>query len=83
MCYRCEEVRTYDKHQESTSNQRLAATKVLNNIQTTESADEVDSTQDGGSDEAVANADRIEDGGSIIEEKVGTGQLLQSLKDHC
>ena len=70
------------KHEGSTNNQGLATTKVLNNIETTKGSTEVDSTQNDLGDEAVVDTSTLHDGGSVVEEVVGTGELLQRLEHH-
>lgn len=70
------------KHEASTNDQGLATTKVLDDVETTESGTEVDSTQDDLSDEAVVDTSTSHDGSSVVEEVVGTGELLQRLEDH-
>lgn len=71
-----------DESPESTSNKSLAATTLSNNIETTESANNVDGTENDLSDVGVAETGGLEDGGSIVEEEVGTGKLLTSLEGH-
>lgn len=70
------------KHKNSTDHQGLATTKVLNNVETTESGTKVDSAENDLSDKAVGNTSTLHDGSSVVEEVVGTGQLLQGLEDH-
>ena len=71
-----------DEHQGSTSNEGLAATKVLNNVETTKGGSKVDSSENDLSDERVGDTGTLEDGGTIVEEVVGASELLQSLEDN-
>lgn len=70
------------KHKASTNDQGLATAKVLNDVETTEGSTEVNSTQNDLSDEAVVDTSTSHDGSSVVEEVVGTGELLQRLEDH-
>ena len=70
------------KHKASTNDQGLATTKVLDDVETTESGTEVDGTQNDLSDKAVVDTSTSHDGSSVVEEVVGTGELLQRLQDH-
>lgn len=70
-----------DEHPRTTNDERLATTKVLNNVQTREGHAKVDSTENDLGDVAV-ETNRREDGVSEVEDEVGTGQLLQRLEDN-
>jgi len=70
----------HGEHPEATENEGLATTNILNDPKTTKGADEVDSTEDSSSDETVADTNRIEDGRTVVEEEVGTRQLLEHLE---
>ena len=70
-----------NEHPRTTNDEGLATTKVLDNVQTREGHAKVDSTENDLGDVAV-ETNRREDGVSEIEDKVGTGQLLQRLEDN-
>lgn len=55
----------HDKHPDRANDQRLATTKVLNNIQATKCSAEVDSSKDDLSDEAVRDTGAFEDCGTL------------------
>ena len=67
---------------ESSPHEWLTTTKVLHDVETEEGAEDVDGTEDDLGDEGVLNTNRLEDGGTVVEEVVGTGELLQTLHDH-
>lgn len=69
-----------DEHPSATVHQTLAATIVLDDVQTGQGHTEVDSTENDGGDVRVAQTDTLEDTGSVVEDEVGTGQLLQRLQ---
>lgn len=69
-----------DEHPDTTGDERLATTKVLDDVQTGECHTEVDSAEDNLRDVAV-QPDTREDTVSEVEDEVGTGQLLQRLQD--
>lgn len=71
-----------DEHPGGTDHQTVTATVVLNDVQTGEGHTEVDSTQNDGGDEGVADTNTVEDGGTVVEDEVGTGQLLQGLESN-
>lgn len=54
-----------DEHPQGSEDQGLATTEVLNGVQTTEGASEVDSTQNALSNEAVGQTGTLEDGGTL------------------
>ena len=70
-------------HPERTEDKTLAATEMLNEVETKESRSDVDTTENHGSDERVLDADTGENGRTVVEEVVGTGKLLQHLETHC
>lgn len=72
-----------NEHEDGADDQRLATTKVLNDIETAKGGSEVDGTQDDLGDEAVGDTSTLHDGGTVVEEVVGTGKLLQRLKNHA
>lgn len=45
---------------------------MLDDVKTSESAAKVDGTEDNGGDVGVADTDGLKDGGSVVEEVVGT-----------
>lgn len=55
-----------NKHESSTSDERLATTEVLNNVETTESGTEVNSTKNNLGDEAVGDTGTLEDSGTLL-----------------
>lgn len=69
-----------DEHPNPTSNERLATTKILNNIQTRESHAKVDGTEDDLGDVAVETNGR-ENAVAKVEDEVGSSELLQRLQD--
>lgn len=71
-----------DKHPSGTVHQTLAATVVLDDVQTRKGHTKVDSTENDGGDVRVAQTDTLEDTGSVVEDEVGTGQLLQRLQSN-
>lgn len=71
-----------DESPESTDNEGLAATTLGNNVKTTESADNVDGTENDLGDVGVAETSSLENGCTVVEEEVGTGKLLTSLESH-
>ena len=72
-----------DEHPSSTVHQTLAATVVLDNVETGKGHTEVDGTEDDGGDVRVAQADALEDASSVVEDKVGTSQLLEGLQGNA
>lgn len=71
-----------DEHPDATSNQRLAATKVLDNVETNDGNTKVDTGHNHLGDVAVVQTSRRENGVAIVENEVGTGELLQRLQDN-
>lgn len=69
-------------HPERTKDKALAATEMLNEVETEESRSDVDTTENHGGDERVLDTHTGENGGTIVEEVVGTGKLLQHLETH-
>ena len=69
-----------DEHPSSSSHQTLAASVVLDDVQTGQGHTKVDGTQNDLSDVRVAQTHTLEDGGTVVEDEVGTGQLLQRLE---
>jgi hypothetical protein len=69
-----------DEHPSGTVHQTLAATVVLDNVKTGKGHTEVDSTEDDGGDVGVAQSNTLEDTGSVVEDEVGTSQLLEGLE---
>ena len=56
---------------------------MLDDVEAVECRAEVDAVKDHLGDVAVVDARRFEDDGSIVEEVVGSGQLLEHLKKHA
>lgn len=69
-----------NEHPGGTDHETIAASIVLNNIQARQGHTEVDSAKNDLGDERVAQTDTLEDAGSVVEDEVGTGQLLQRLQ---
>lgn len=72
-----------DEHPSGTVHQTLAATIVFDDVQTGQGHTEVDGTENDGGDVRVAQTDTLEDTGSVVEDEVGTGQLLQRLQSNA
>lgn len=68
------------EHPESSYDESFPTTEVLNNVKTAERAEEVDGTEDDCGNVAVAQSSGCENGCAVVEEKVGTGELLQGLE---
>lgn len=71
------------EHPDTTDDHGDAAAELLADVQTTEGGEDVDGTEDHGGDVRVGDADGREDLGSVVEEEVGTGKLLQGLQGHA
>lgn len=67
-------------HPQCSNDQRPSTTALLDNDKTTKGARDVDGSEDNLSDIAVVEASRLEDGGTVVEEEVGTGELLAGLQ---
>lgn len=70
------------EHPDTTDDHGDAAAELLADVQTTEGGEDVDGTEDHGGDVRVGDTDGREDLGSVVEEEVGTGELLQGLQGH-
>lgn len=66
---------------ESTNDERHATAALLNDVETTESASNIDTAENDLGDVGVLKTDTAEDGRTIVEEEVGTGELLASLEN--
>lgn len=71
------------EHPDTADDHGDTAAELLADVQTTEGGEDVDGTENHGGDVRVRDTDRREDLGSIVEEEVGTGELLQGLKGHA
>ena len=71
------------EHEAGPEDEGLAAAKVLDHVQTAKGGDEVDGAEDDRGDEAVGEPGALEDGGTVVEEVVGAGELLQALQEHA
>lgn len=73
-----------DEHPQRTRDEGLTSTEVLDNVQTEEGRAEVDGVQDDLRDEG-ADVDGSEDGGAIVKEVVGAGELcaVRNLASRC
>lgn len=71
------------EHPETTDHHGDTTTELLTDVQTTEGREDVDGTQDHGGDVRVGDADGVKDLRAVVEEEVGAGELLQSLKGHA
>jgi len=69
-----------NEHPGGTDHKTVAASIVLNNVQARQGHTEVDSAKDNLGNERVAQTDTLEDASSVVEDEVGTGQLLQRLQ---
>jgi hypothetical protein len=69
-------------HPGGTSKKGLAATTVLNDPETTNGSNDVDGTKNDGGDVRVLETSGRENGGTVVEEEVGTSKLLTSLEGH-
>jgi len=70
-----------DDSPESTNDESSAASALLDDPQTTESAEDVDGTKNDLSDVGVVKTNTGEDGCAVVEEEVGTSELLTGLED--
>lgn len=70
------------EHPETTDNHGDTTTKLLTNVQTTESGADVDGAENHGGDVRVGDTDSVKDLSAVVEEEVGTRQLLQGLQGH-
>lgn len=66
-----------------TGHETLAASVMLDNVQAGQSHAEVDSAQDDLGHVGVGKTNTLEDGGTIVEDEVGTSELLQGLKTNA
>lgn len=69
-------------HPESTENECLALADVLCHPDATDGGDDVDGSEDDGSDKGVTESGGGEDGCAVVEEEICTCQLLTCLEDH-
>lgn len=69
-----------DEHPGGTDHETVTTTVVLNDVQTGQGHAEVDRTEDDLGDVGVGQTNTLEDGGAVVEDEVGTGQLLQGLQ---
>ena len=74
-----------EKHQEHPSgayHQRSTAAIVLDDVETVECGAEVDTVENHLSNERIVDSSSLENYSSVVEEVVGTGELLEHLKTH-
>lgn len=71
-----------DEHPDGTSNQRFATSKVLDNVETDDGNAKVDTSHNHLGHVAVVETSGSEDGVAVVEDEVGTGELLQRLQDN-
>lgn len=69
------------KHPQSSDDEGVAATALLDDPETADGARHVDSTQDDLRDVGVTETGGLEDGCSVIEEEIRSGELLAGLQD--
>ncbi|KAH3661934.1 hypothetical protein OGAPHI_006113 [Ogataea philodendri] len=77
----CENDKTH-RHTETTSHQSESSSESVNGDERNKGGGEVDDTQHNGGLERVGQSDRLEDGGTVVEEVVVSGKLLQRLQNH-
>lgn len=70
------------EHPDTADDHGDTATELLTDIQTTESGEDVDGTEDHRGDVRVRDTDGGEDLGTVVEEEVGASELLKSLQGH-
>ena len=68
-------------HPQGTSDESLAAANILDDPETGDSASNVDGTENNLGNVRVFQTGSLENGGSVVEEEVGTSKLLARLKD--
>lgn len=71
-----------DEGPSGTDHKSLAATTLGNNPETTESAEDVDRVENDLGNVGVLETSGGKDGCTVVEEEVGTGELLASLEGH-
>jgi len=69
-----------DDGPESTDDKSSTASALLDDPKTTESAEDVDGAENDLSDVGVVKTDTLEDGCAVVEEEVGTSELLAGLE---
>lgn len=72
-----------DEHPDTAKDHGDTAAELLADVETTEGGEDVDGTEDHGGDVRVGDTDGREDLGTVVEEEVGTGELLQGLQGHA
>lgn len=70
------------EHEAATEYEGSPTAIVIDNVQTTERTAKVDSTENTLGDEGVAETSIFKHRGTIVQEEVGTGKLLEGLHDH-
>lgn len=68
------------RHTNGTEEQKIAASPLLNEIQTRESGSNVNAGSNHADDEGVLDTGVLEKGGTIVEDEVHTSELLESLE---
>lgn len=66
-------------HPEGATHESISSSTLLDNVETAKGATNVDGTENDLGNVAVAKTGGTEDGGTVVEEEVGTRQLLTSL----
>lgn len=69
-----------DGHTSSAEEQKVAATPSLDEVETGKGGTDVDAGRDHGDDEWLGETRTLEVGGTVVEDEVDTGELLQSLE---
>jgi hypothetical protein len=69
-----------DQHPDGTPDEKLAATELLDTIESDGGGNDVDQVGDERDQERVFNAGLLEEGRSVVEDEVDTSQLLEHLK---
>ena len=70
------------RHADTAYDQSPSTTEALHDVETEEGHAEVDPAEDHGCHEAVVDACGFEDGCTVVEEKICSCQLLESLEDY-
>lgn len=69
-----------DEHPDPTGDERLAPSEVFNDVQTPKGRTEVHAAENHLRDESIVDTRAVEDDRTVVEEVVGTGQLLKRLQ---
>lgn len=71
-----------NKHLSSSNHESPSTTTLLNDPEAGNRTKNVDRSEDDGSNVGVRDTARLENGCTVVEEEIGTSQLLTGLKDH-